>query len=343
MLEKLRSLSIVLCIVMLINLFSLKSVIASGDPPLLKPDLMTSQSASRMAIYENPGSYPEKTGEWSVTISGLNGTVCLGDPYMLTASWVLNPDNILSPLSGPQAIMVKAKLGSFDHETERPGTVSGTTMFIYTGEKKGTETITIQLFNSNSKIDAEYSTTFEVKKCNYLYTLIARTDYSTSDGNVVWYELLKSKGILTAPDPNRPQYREAYNKTITDTNIITKFPSGECQVNFTQPGYALGFVDSKLVEAENGMGVKLMIGPPIDFNWLFDVSFICPDGKPGRVNMTYPLTTSKDPWIEKTFPFSEGEYTITIDMLDQHVKNMTSGGNFASYTAKLSLTRQEAK
>ncbi len=317
-----RFLSVIMCVMICISLFSTQSVQATTSFPV-----------NAKAI---------KTGVWSVTISGLDGTVCEGDPYMLTATWGLADNNaLLAPLVGPK-LLVKAKLGSFDHETERPGTINGTTMFNYTAEKEGTETITIQLFDSDLEVDAEYSTSFEVKKCNYLYTLFARVDYQTPDGTLAWYELLKSKGLLTAPDPNRPQYREAYNKTITDTNIITQFPTEECQVNFTEPGYALGFVDSKAVEADNGMGIKLMIGPPINFTWLFDAIITCPEGG-SRVNMTYPLTTSKDPWIEKVFPFSEGEYDITIDMLDKHIENASSGGLIASYTAKLSLTREEAK
>jgi hypothetical protein len=249
----------------------------------------------------------------------------------------------LAPLTGADEISVRAKLGSLDHQWEHPGTASGTAYYIYTAGKKGKETITIKLFDSNNDLGGENSTSFEVKQCDYLYTLRGRTDFVVPGAGVTWYSMLISKGRLVAPDPSRPNYREAINKQITDENFVTSFPNSECDVDWMNPGYALGSVDSKLVEADNGMGLKLMIGPPIGFTWAYEVILYCPDNPPYNVTGNAPLTTDKNPWIEKVFPFGEGKADIRIDLLDRHLENAKKGKMTASYTATISLEREESK
>ncbi len=88
-------------------------------------------------------------GEWTISVSGLDGLVCVGEPYMLTAKWDSTGDT-LSSLSGPGPISASAKLGEMDPSTQRPGTNSGTAYFVYEAQKEGYETVTVKLFNSRS-------------------------------------------------------------------------------------------------------------------------------------------------------------------------------------------------
>ncbi|MBA4419862.1 MAG: hypothetical protein C0391_01815 [Anaerolinea sp.] len=297
-----------------------------------------------LAAFSSPVSARARSapaGLWTVSISGLDGLVCVGDSYMLTASWDAKSYDTIAPLTGP-TILVQANQGSFDRETERPGTTSGTTLFNYTAEKAGTETILIQLFDSELNVDSEKMTRFEVKKCDYLYTLIARTDVETSGGELGFYYILKSKGLLIAPDPNQPHQLEGWNKPLTVDTTIAYYNSEDCTLVSSDVGQALGFVDAKAVVADNGVGIKLMIGPPQGMNYTHDLILTCPDGSHPQ-KITVPVTSSNDPWIEQVFPFSEGEYTVKIDFLDQGVQRMIAAGNSASYTARLSLQRVERK
>jgi hypothetical protein len=278
---------------------------------------------------------------WTVSISGLRGLVCVGDSYMLTASWDTRSYDTLAPLLGPK-ILVKATHGSFDHETERPGTSSGTTLFNYTAEKTGTETVTIQLFDPDLNVDAENSTSFEVKKCDYLYTLFSRTDAATPGGELGWYYILKSKGLLTAPDPNQPHQLEARNKAITIDTTVAYFHWEDCTLLSSAVGRAMGFVDAKAVDVDKGMGIDVMIGPPQDFTYIHDIIVTCPDGNHSQ-NVSIPIGSSDDPWIEQVFPFGEGEYDVKIDFLDLGVKRLQDAGNSASYYATLTLKRVEEK
>lgn len=283
-------------------------------------------------------------GKWTVSISGLDGMVCVGDSYMLTATWGLDPNSNdpLSPLTGPKQLLVKATHGSFDRGTERPGTASGTTLFNYTAEKTGTETITIQAFDSDLNVDSQSTTSFEVKKCDYLYTLTSRADAGDAGGVIAFYYIIKSKGLLKAPDPNQPHRLEAFNKTFTIDTTISYFETGDCTLLFSDVGRAMGFVDAKAEDANNGTGIKVMLGPPQDLNYIHDVLLTCPDG-PHHQNMTIPISSTKDPWIEQVFPFGEGEYNVQIDFLDDGLKGMRDAGNWGYYTATLSLQRVEGK
>jgi len=285
----------------------------------------------------------QKSGLWGVSISGLDSAACAGDPYMFTVRWWVAGKDDLAPITGPDSIIVTAKLGKFDEQEITPISANGTALSLHTAGKEGYETITIVAYDSNWKTQARYTTSFEIKKCDYFYTLFARSDYSIPDPGITWYSILKSKGRLVAPDPSRPTYRESYNSTITEENFVTSFPNSECDVDWMNPGYALGFVDSKLVEADNGMGLKLMIGQPIDFDWIYQVIIQCPENPPHNITGSASLTTDKDPWIEQVFPFGEGKFNIKIDILDKQLKNAASGGIVASYTATISLERRDGK
>ena len=322
------------------RLFISRSSVHTAGTMILTAFLLLAAFSSSVPVSASAGSAP--AGKWSVSISGLDGLVCVGDSYMLTARWDTNSNDVLAPLTGPRQLLVKATHGSFDRETERPGTVSGTTMFNYTAEKPGTETIKIQLFDNDLNVDSENTASFEVKKCDYLYTLLARADAGDGDGMLAFYYIIKSKGLLKAADPSQPHKLEGLNKTLTIDTTVAYFDSGECTLLFSDVGRALGFLDSKAEDVDNGMGIKVMLGPPQDLNYIHDVLLTCPDG-PHHQNMTIPITFSKDPWIEQVFPFGEGEYPVKMDFLEEGLQGMRDAGNWGYYTATLSLQRVEGK
>ena len=100
--------------------------------------------------------------EWTISISGLDGLVCVGEPYMLTAKWDSTGET-LSSITGPGPISASAKLGEMDPSTQRPGTNSGTAYFIYTAQKEGYETVSAKLFNRDLEVDSQSTANFEVK------------------------------------------------------------------------------------------------------------------------------------------------------------------------------------
>ncbi len=284
-------------------------------------------------------------GAWSVTVSGLNSPVCLGEPYLLTVTWEANhsSNDILAPLSGPRVINISAKNGSFDTETYRPGTPNGTTTFNYTAEKEGQEEILVNVFNSELDVDSSARTNFKIKKCKYLYELYSEANLEVRgrDVHVAAKYIIKSKGLLEAPDPSQPRKLEAWNKTVTMDTFVTDFTAPGCTVFTWQPGQGMGSVDAKADEAQNGMSIDLRIGPPQDFVWYYNFAATC-DGEPLAVNFAFDLSSMKDPWAQHVFPFGEGEYPITLDPFEEGVRRANQvPENHASYTARLSLKKVE--
>ncbi len=306
---------------------------------ILTAIILLTAFSNTAAVSANPRN--ASSGMWAVSITGLDGLVCVGDSYMLTAYWDTVITEGIAPLSGP-TILVQATHGSFLQATERPGTISGTTYFNYKAEKPGTETVKIQLFNSDREVDAENTVSFEVKKCDYLYTLTSRVDAGTSGGELAFYYIIKSKGLLKAVDLNQPHKLEGLDKFLTIDTTIAFFESGECTLLSSDVGRAFGFVDAKAEDVENGLGIRLMLGPPKDLNYIHDLVLTCPDG-PHPQNVTIPITSSKDPWIEQVFPLGEGEHSVKIDFLDEGMQRMRDAGNWGYYTATLSLQRVEGK
>ena len=151
-------------------------------------------------------------GEWTISVSGLDGLVCVGEPYMLTVKWDSTSDT-LSSLSGPGPISASAKLGEMDPSTQRPGTNSGTAYFVYKAQKEGYETVTVKLFNRDLEVDTQSTANFEVEKCNYRYDLNIHSYYF---GDVLDMEVvIKSSGLITVPDPNHPRQAEGFMKRVT--------------------------------------------------------------------------------------------------------------------------------
>lgn len=314
--------------------------VQSSRVPLKQFILTTTLLFSIFLSFTNAsGSYQAKTSSmWTVSITGLNGLVCIGDSYMLTAKWETNSD-VLAPLEGPRAIQVKARLGSFDPETARPGTTSGTTQFNYTPEKAGYETVTIQVFNRDLEVDSQSTASFEVKKCNYRYSLLVESFYWGQE--VSLYGILKSSGLLEGFDPVHPRQADAIMKKITWTAGFTQ-QIGDCAMSTLETDHAVGQMDVKTVEADKGEGVKILFGQPGDFKDVHDVTIKCGDTA-NRQLVSVPVNIKEDPWIEEEFPLGEGERNIKIAFFDDVNTIMRSNGYSSVYIAKLTLKREAAQ
>lgn len=274
--------------------------------------------------------------EWTISISGLDGLVCVGEPYMLTAKWGSNNDTLAS-LSGPGPISASAKLGEMDPSTQRPGTNSGTAYFVYTAQKEGYETVTIQLFNRDLEVDSKSTANFEVKNCNYRYDLKIHSYYF---GEIVDMELvMKSSGLLTVPDPNHPRQAEGFLKRITYDGTFTRFPP-ECTLSTNNTDHADGLVDVKTVEMGETGGVTLVIGTPESFTDVHSVVITC-DGDSHPQNISLPVNIQEDPWISEDFPFGEGSKNIEIPFIQDGIDNLQGFNSF--YFAILTLKREAAK
>jgi hypothetical protein len=261
---------------------------------------------------------------------------------MLSVRWFPNDvgADILAPLTGPKAISVSAKLGTLDHETERAGAPSGMATFQYTPHGTGGEQITVKAFNQNLKVDDSATARFEVEKCKYRYKLHAELYDDVVDGDTAIGYLLtyRVRGTLEAPDPNQPALLEDNSQMIHFLITNTYFNVPDCISVTTEPGKGIGFVDVKAEEIHEGMGVRVRISPPRDADWSIDHTVIC-DGEPFTASGAYPISSSANPWIEKTFPAGGGTYPVKIDILEETVTNARAKGHIISYHATLKLER----
>ena len=283
----------------------------------------------------------QEQSEWTVTISGLSGTVCAGDPHMLTVRWYWNDDgSSLAPLTGPKAISVSAKLGSLDHETERAVAPSGVAMFRYFAKKDGGEQITVKVFNQDLEVDTSDMVQFEVEKCQYRYELFAELyDDVVGDDIAIGYLLTyRSKGKLEAPNPDQPDHLESIAEMIKFMMTATYFNAPGCSFFTSEPGKGIGFVDVKAEPASNGLRMHVTISPPRDASWDVSNTIVC-DGEPHTSGGAFPISSGNDPWIEKSFLFGGGTYPVTIDILEETVKNARGKGHIISYKATLKLER----
>jgi hypothetical protein len=275
-------------------------------------------------------------GEWTVSISGLDGLVCIGEPYMLTVKW--NPTGeTLSSLTGPGPILATAKLGEMDPSTQRPGTNIGTAYFIYDAKKEGYETVTVKLFNRDLEVDSQSTASFEVEKCNYRYDLNIHSYYF---GDILDMEVvIKSSGLLTVPDPNYPHQAEGLMKRITYDGSFTRFPP-ECTLSTNNTDHAEGLVDVKTVETGVMGGVNLIIGTPQAFTALHSVVITC-EGQSHPQVLSIPVNITEDPWISEKFSAGEGTKYIEVPFIQGGIDALPGFNSF--YFAILKLTREAAK
>jgi len=289
---------------------------------------------------------------WKITASGKTKEVCVGDKVLFMARWQPNPsyvdplssltgagsDDNLAPLAGPRKILAKANLGSFEPETATPGMAMGVADFTYKAEKKGSETITFQVFNDNLEVDASLTKTFEVKTCDYKFTLMLKDDYSTitEHGPYTMYTVTNARGTLKATDPANPNLYEARDKLIRTILTVTQLMN--CTINTNEPAVAFGWVDAKAVKDEEG-SVRLMIGPPMDYDVVISFTAVCPGGDPFSVGLSKDISSGEDPWIEKEYPLGEGTMSVDTRQLNPAISKMEGSGWTVVTTAWLKLEK----
>jgi len=288
---------------------------------------------------------------FSLEISQSKDPICVGDAVNVTIQWgpnrSYNPGGglaSLAPLAGPSRIKLQASQGSFYPDSSfPPGSYSGTHTVTYTAEKAGQEKIFAIAYAGDSS-DAIASDTFTVQACSYLYTLnaVLNLDFQAENLSYSVQYTIKSRGVLTPPDPGKPYNLEGKTKQVKLDSMFTSFSSSKCTLFTYEPGTGTGFVDARADPRPNGMGMVLQLGPPQDLSWDLDLSFSC-DGNPVTVAGVYP-TKSADPWISAVFPMGSGQQSVKMDMFEIPVNKINgSPGITASYTATLTLEKEPPK
>jgi hypothetical protein len=288
---------------------------------------------------------------FSLGISQSKDPICVGDAVNVTIQWGPNINYDpggglapLAPLAGPSRIKLQASRGSFYPDSSiTPGSYSGTQTVTYTAEKGGNEKIFAIAWAGDSS-DAIASDTFTVQACSYLYTLNAILNLDVQDQDISYSTqyTIKSRGVLTPPDPDKPYNLEGKMKQVKLDAMFTSFSSSKCTLFTYEPGTGGGFVDARADPRPNGIGMVLQLGPPQDLAWDLALSFAC-DGNSVTVAGVYP-TKSADPWISAEFPMGSGQQSVKIDMFEIPVNKMNGGpGVTASYTATLTLEKEPPK
>ena len=287
-----------------------------------------------------PGSTLAATEKYQVSISGLDGLVCVGDSYMLTARWNEVGSNDLASLTAPNSIDVTAILGGFDRTSERPAAGTGVTMFMYNAKEEGTETIDIYLYDEDSNLAAQNRVTFPVKMCSYRYKLFAKGIYSHED--ITLTMTYKSEGALDPSDPNHPRVTKAFQRKFTSDVSYVRFDP-RCSLSTLETTHGLGILDARTFELDDYNGVKLELGPPTNLNYTTSYVITCTteDGdthSDSYVN-TLQVEITGDPWIVQDFPAGSGSYDIKIPEFDQLQQRWNEFGT-SFYYATISLERE---
>lgn len=289
---------------------------------------------------------------WKMTASGKTREVCEGDKILFMVRWQPNPDYVdplssltgggndenVVPLTGPSKILAKANNGTFEPGVSIPGSGAGVQEFTYKAEKKGAETVTFQAFNDNLEVDGSVSKTFEVKSCDYMFTLMVKDDLitSTEHGPLGLFHVMNARGTLKKSDPSNPYLYEAFDKLITDNYTVTQIM--DCTISRPDYGYTMGYLDAKALKDEEG-GVTLRLGPPKDFEAVLAYTISCPDADPVNVNMKVDVSHDRDPWIEKYYALGEGTESIDPFALNPGLGKMQSAGFQVTSTAWLKLEK----
>jgi hypothetical protein len=306
---------------------------------LLITGLLSLVLPSSIASAGNPPTYV-------ITVIQPKDPVCVGESRVVTVNWKTNDTGgALAPLTGPRVMYATVRKGELDRYTYHPGPTSGTTTFTYTGVHVGTEQIFVQAMDINLEGDGQGEVQFDVKKCDYRFTLYAQLDADTQQGDTQMSILyvLRAKGLLKA-DPNRPGYFEAYMVRIHLETLITAFSVPDCTLFTWTPGSGEGLVDVSAEQIGETNTMIVRFSPPDQFTWKLDMAGECNDGDPVTFSTQIPLSSAKDPWIEATFPPGEGSQNVQIDLFEQGVNNFNKyPSNNASYTATVTLTRVESK
>lgn len=289
---------------------------------------------------------------WKITASGKTSTVCLGDKILFMVRWQPNPNYVnplssltgevdkedIVPLTGPRQLLAKANNGTFEPGVYTPGTGAGVQDFTYKAEKRGTETVTFQAFNDNLEVDGSVSKTFEVKSCDYKFTLMVKDDLitSTEHGPLGLFHVMQASGTLKKSDPLNSNLYEAFDKEIYDNYTVTQIM--DCTISTPEYARTFGWLDAKALKDEEG-GVNLKLGPPKDFEAVLAYTINCPDSDPINVNMKVDVSRDRDPWIEKDFPLGEGVEGVDSFELNAGLGKMQSAGFQVTTTAWLKLEK----
>jgi hypothetical protein len=289
---------------------------------------------------------------WKITVSGKTSTVCYGDKILFMLRWQPNPnfvnplssltgevdDESLVPLTGPKQLLAKANNGTFEPEVHTPGTGAGVQDFTYKAEKLGTETITFQAFDDNLEVDASVSKTFEVKSCDYRFTLMVKDDLitTTDHGPLGMFHVLQASGTLIKSDPLNLNLYEAFDMEISDTYTVTQ--TMDCTVSIPDYGHIFGLLDAKALKDDDG-GINLKLGPPKNFKVVAAYTISCPDSEPQSVSYTMDVSGGNDPWIEKNFSLSEGTESIDSFALNPALAQMQADGFHVTSSAWLMLEK----
>ena len=282
-----------------------------------------------------------------IGISQFKDPICVGDAVNVAIQWGPNTTSLLVPLgpdSGPSRIKLQASRGHFYPDSYfTPGSSSGTQTVTYIAEKAGKEKIFAQVWVGEGS-DAIASDTFSIQACNYLYTLNAVLNLNVQVEDLAYSVryTVKSIGILTAPDPDKPLNLEAKMKRVKLDAMVTSWSSSKCTLFTYEPGTGGGFVDARADPSPNGIGMVLQLAPPQDLAWDVAYSFAC-NGQPISVAGVYP-STSENPWVSATYPMGSGQQNVKLDMFETPMNKMKGvPGVTVSYTATLTLEKEPPK
>jgi hypothetical protein len=312
--------------------------------------LMVGSVPAHQSTLAASGSPRDTSNIFILSISQARPEVCVGETVTITISWAPNSAKDygglapLTPLAGPSRISLKASHGFFYPQAPNPpGSVSGTTSVTYTAESEGTEKIFAQAWLGGSS-DAIATDSFEVKACEYYYTLDSQLDMTvTSEGlSYTARYKVKSWGTLVPVDSEHPRQLEARDKLVKLSASIISWSSSECVLFTFEPASGSGRVDARLDPGAMGIGNVLKLAPPVDLAWDMDLSFAC-NGHGNTVAGVYPIASS-DPWVQATFPEGVGTQDVVLEMFETPYQRLVgSEGITISYTAKLSLEKKEHK
>jgi len=291
-----------------------------------------------------PATQPGSGTDFDIEVGQPKSPVCVGESKMLIVTWSPKSGGVLAPLTGPQVIFAKTLHGTMDKYTYHPGTIAGTTAFFYTATDPGNEVITIQAMSGGESNNGIGFADFEVKKCDYRFTLYAQLNAFTGSGDVQmdFQYTLKAKGLMTSEGASLAGSYESYNNRLNLETIITNYQFPECTLLTWTPGTGTGLVDVKAIPEGPGKAMVVRFAPPQNMTMDLDMQASC-DGEPVTVNRYMDLSSDQDPWIEATFPNGAGSVPVKLDLFEKGVRNITNAGYQAYYTVTVTLERVEPK
>lgn len=281
-----------------------------------------------------------------VGVSQPDGTVCLGDTKIIAITWYPNESTgALTTLSGPEAIIAKAKRGTLSNYSIRPDSISGTSLIEYKADAEGHERIDVQVFSNSETGDATDKVEFEVKKCEYRFTFsgIIYDNIADGDTQISYKYSLLARGILKPSDLTNSRVVEGKDKLLRLQVAITSYSIPDCSYSTMEPANGFGFVDVKGYPGNGPKSMTIEISRPKDPFMDLGVTVYC-DGEGSSVSAGVPIDFKDDPWLIHDFPAGQGSDSIAPTYFTETVDRVNGiSGHNASYTATLTLERVETK